>query len=64
MLDWQQTSIDMSLSVDTYIEEVGPRSSKDLDNKVPKKIYLGESARVAFKQQTAFLFLRKLGLKV
>ena len=64
MLDWQQTSRDMSLSVDTYIEEVGPLSSKDLDNKVLKKIYLGECARIPFKQQTAFLFLRKLGLKV
>ena len=39
----------MSLSVDTYIEEVGPLSSKDLDNKVPKKIYLGECARIPFK---------------
>ena len=31
MLDWQQTSRDKSLSADTYIEEVGPQSSKDLD---------------------------------
>ena len=37
MLDWQQTSKDKSLSVDTYIKEVGPRSWKDLGNKIPKK---------------------------
>ena len=41
MLDLQQTSKVKSLSVDTNIEEVGPRSSKNLDNKVPKKIILG-----------------------
>ena len=37
MLDWQQTNKARCLSVDTYIEQVGPRSSKNPDNKVPMK---------------------------
>ena len=40
MLDWQQASKASSVSVDTYIEEVAPRSSKNPD-KVPKKSILG-----------------------
>ena len=41
MLDWQQTSKAKSFNVDTYIEGVGSRSSKSLDNKVPKKSIFG-----------------------
>ena len=41
MLDWQQTRKTKVLSVDTHIEEVGPQSSKKLDNKVPKKYIFG-----------------------
>ena len=41
MLDWQQASKASSVSVDTYIKEVAPRSSKNPDNKVPKKSILG-----------------------
>ena len=63
MLDWQQTSKAKSLSVDTYIEEVGSRSSKNLGNKVPKKSLFG-ACQNSLKQQTAFLCLRKLGLKI
>ena len=41
MLEWQQTRKTKVLSVDKYIEEVGPQSSKKLDNKVPKKYIFG-----------------------
>ena len=41
MLDWYQTSKARSLNVDTYIEEVGSRSSKNSSNKVPKNSILG-----------------------
>ena len=40
-VDWQQTVKATSLEVNTYIEEVCPRSSKNLDNKVPKKSIFG-----------------------
>ena len=56
MLDWQQTSKAKSLSVDTYIEEVGPRPSRNLDNKVHKKTIFG-ACENPLKQQTAFLCL-------
>ena len=54
-----------SLGIDIDIEEVGPRSSKNLDNKVPRIFFFfwgggGESgggARFPLKQQTAFVII-------
>ena len=47
-----------SLGVDTYIEEGGPRSSKNLDTKVPKKSVFGECEN-SFKAKDCLCVLKK-----
>ena len=61
MLDWQ-TSKSKSLSADTYIEEVGHRYSKNLDDKVPKKSILG-TCENSLNTTDCFCMLKKTRIK-